>query len=336
MKPRKTPSGKWMVQIYDYTDDQGKQHQKKFTHADKKELMRIVAEYQLNKDKIREGQITLDQAIDVLIELKKPKLSPATIVNYNNCKLRLSRWKHIVLQNIDDKEMQKIINELLADYSQSSVKVTISFLKTVMRNNNLYVPTKAKLPPKIKKDIYIPTTHDINILLDYFKEKDNEMYKAVLLGAVGCMRRGEIAALDASDVSGNTISINKAYVKDSDNNFILKSTKTYESTRNIEVPDFLIELLPQEGQIVNLSLDKITKRFIRAVKVHNMENFSFHKLRHYCASQQIYLQIPLIEIQKYGGWSNTRTLEDIYSHCLADKKDEISTKRNNFFAQNFA
>ncbi len=63
MKPRKTPSVKWRIQIYDYTDDQGKQHKKSFTHSDKKELLRIVAEYQIKKEQIAERRITLDERL---------------------------------------------------------------------------------------------------------------------------------------------------------------------------------------------------------------------------------------------------------------------------------
>ena len=74
------------------------------------------------------------------------------------------------------------------------------------------------------------------------------MLIACCLAAYGTLRRSEICALDASDVSGNVIHVHAAMVLDENNNWITKVPKTKSSDRYIDLPDFLIDLLPSEGK----------------------------------------------------------------------------------------
>ena len=50
------------------------------------------------------------------------------------------------------------------------------------------------------------------------------------------MRRSEICALTPEDIEGDVIHINKALVQDENREWIVKATKTTESTRDIVVP----------------------------------------------------------------------------------------------------
>lgn len=63
----------------------------------------------------------------------------------------------------------------------------------------------------------------------------------ILLAAFGPMRRGEICALDSTDISGNIVHVSKNMVRTEDNAWIIKSPKSYAGDRYIDFPDFVAE-----------------------------------------------------------------------------------------------
>ncbi len=88
------------------------------------------------------------------------------------------------------------------------------------------------------------------------------MLRAVCLAAFGTLRRSEICALTTDDVHGNTISISKAMVRVSNKEWIIKTTKTISSTREVimhalNVPD---QYIMQRG---GWSSDKTLKEVYR-------------------------------------------------------------------------
>ena len=90
------------------------------------------------------------------------------------------------------------------------------------------------------------------------------------------MRRGEICALESSDISGNVISVTKSMVRDNDGNWHIKQPKTYSSYRKISYPDFVISRISGiEGRIIKAHPDQITNRFKRAVEIFPAPPFPF-------------------------------------------------------------
>ena len=59
------------------------------------------------------------------------------------------------------------------------------------------------------------------------------------------------------DIVGNTVKINKALVLDKDNNWVIKSTKTTNSTREVIVSDYLIHLIKESNFIYDGYPDKL-------------------------------------------------------------------------------
>ena len=154
------------------------------------------------------------------------------------------------------------------------------------------------MPQKIKSNTYTPSDNDIKILMDYFK-RDKEMLKAVCLAAFGTLRRSEICALTSEDVTGNTISVNKAMVRVSRGEWTIKTTKTVSSTREIIMPQFVINMLPHTGKLVDVGApDNISNRFARAI---------MHALN-----------VPDQYIMQRGGWSSDKTLKQVYRGTIND------------------
>ena len=84
--------------------------------------------------------------------------------------------------------------------------------------------------------------------------------------------------MDASDISGNVIHVHAAMILDENNNWITKVPKTKSSDRYINMPDFVIDLLPSEGKIVKINPNELTQRFINAIDRLQIPKFRFHDL----------------------------------------------------------
>ena len=192
-----------------------------------------------------------------------------------------------------------------------------------------------KLPQRKPQTLYTPTTDDINAVLHV---SDPELRKAVLLGATGMMRRGEICALDASDVDfeRNLITIRQATVKDADRNYVMKAPKTDSSFRVVEMNQEVIDLLPHEGKVVDLNPDQVTMRFNRAVKKAGVHHFRFHDLRHYAASIAVSSAIGAgaLTVQGRGGWSSDNIMKRTYTHAISDQAEKDTGKIIDFFSKN--
>ena len=71
-------------------------------------------------------------------------------------------------------------------------------------------------------------------------------------------------------------------VLNSDNEWVIKTPKTYSSNREIEFPPFVIDKMSgRNGRIIQANPTQITNRFRRALKFSHLPNtFRFHDLRH--------------------------------------------------------
>ena len=108
-----------------------------------------------------------------------------------------------------------------------------------------------------------------------------ELEIPVLLAAFGPMRRGEICALEQSDINGNIIHVSKNMVRTIDNQWIIKAPKSFAGDRYIDFPDDVIERLPKHpGRIVDLNPGQLTDKFEKCLRKCNLPHFRFHDLRH--------------------------------------------------------
>ena len=139
------------------------------------------------------------------------------------------------------------------------------------------------------------------------------------------MRRGEICALTFDDIDFNakTAKINKSYALTEDNYYVLKETKTADSTRTVYLSDAVISQIKalnrSSGEIIRLTPNQLGKRFLRTVERAGVEHYSFHSLRHFGESTASALSIPAVYIEDIGGWkhgSDVRTRH--YDHALSD------------------
>ena len=323
------PSGRWRVKAYDYKDKDGKEHYVSFTADTKKEAEYQALLFSMNKKKVKtENQdLILEKAMLKYCEMKSNVLSPTTLANYKRLIYNAFKdYLSLSIKKFDSELIQRWVNDYSINKTPKTVRNTYGFLFVVLKSFLPDLSIKVTLPQKVKPALYVPTDNDIKAIIDYLSINDKEMLKAVYLAAFGTLRRSEVCALTAADVEKNVIHINKALVQNEKKEWVIKTTKTVSSIRDIDLPDSVMKVFPKAGRLVDINPDQITHRFARVLKKLKIQSFRFHDLRHYAASMLHAIGVPDVYIMQKGGWSSDSTLKKIYRGVMDDYKEKFDKK----------
>lgn len=331
-KAKKLPSGSWRCQVYDYTDSSGKRHYESFTADSRKEAEYMAAEFSRNKsEKDRILNLTLNSVVTKYIESKSGVLSPSTIRSYYGIqKNYFGDIGKINIRNLTNTDIQIWVSDLSKKVSPKTVRNAHGLLASTLQ---MFLPDfrlKTSLPQKENPNLYVPSDADIEVLLNHIKGTELEI--AVLLAAFGPMRRGEICALESTDINGNIVTINKSMVLTQEKTWELKPPKTFSSNRTIEFPNFVIDRMRGiEGRIIKATPDQISNRFKRAIRFSKLPHFRFHDLRHYSASIMHAIGVPDQYIMQRGGWASDNVMKSVYRNVI----DLESRKQNKKIIDHF-
>jgi len=316
MKIEKLPSGKYRVRktyqkktytvIFDYKPTQ-------------KEVLQALSE-ELENETLRKEQITFKQAAESYIDLKRNVLSPATIREYKGTISRLSN--SLLEKRITDikaLDIQKEVNTLSKDKSPKTVRNYHGFISAVLGTFRPNLILNTTLPQKVKNEPYIPSSDDVKRII---KDSEGSMFEVAILLACYGLRRSEILALTLDDLDGNTLTINKAKVQDLNGDWVIKTTKTVESTRIVVISPILADKIRKQGFIYQGSPNSITGHLNDVQDRLGIPRFSIHKLRHYFASKMSELGVPEADILKMGGWETDHVMKTVYRHSLQTKESQ--------------
>lgn len=351
-KKYELPSGSLRKQVYSHSEpvhdsdgkpvllENGKQKMKRIyvsiTASTKTELNLKVAEYKTNQKKrgnhaIRET-ISFKNARENYISSKSNILSASTIRGYKQMSTYYSLIDDIDIYKLTNTDIQEWANEFAKTHSPKTVKNAHGLISAVLQNYNCDISLHTTLPQKVKPDLYVPTENDVQRLIEYFESRDDiDMQIAVHLASCATMRRSEICGLQAEDIKGNVIHVHQAAVLNDRKDIVLKTTKTVSSDRYIDGPQYIVDLLPTKGPVVNISPDVITHRFKHAINHLGLHPFRFHDLRHYAASVMHAIGIPDQYIMERGGWSSDEVLKRIYRGTMSDYRRKFIEQTNRHF-----
>lgn len=352
---KKLPSGSWRCLVFshyeDVVDKDGKpvidpktkkQKQKRiyksFTCDDpsargKRKVEAMAAEWADNKEikKDEEVQMTFGDALEKYIQERSAVLSPSSIRKYKsmqrNCMAPLKEYQ---LKEITQSVIQKVINKASTELSPKSVRDMNGLISAVMKRFRPGIIINITLPKKLRSNIYIPTEVDIKKIVR--ASEGTIMEVPILLAAFGAMRRGEICALQKSDIKNHTIHVTKTMVMNDEGEWIVKAPKSYAGDRYVNYPSFVIEkFLELSTDTVDMNPNTLTTSFGNLLKKLEIPHFRFHDLRHYNASVQHALGIPDAYIMQSGGWGNDSVLKEVYRHTLPDMEDKMNKIAIDYF-----
>lgn len=339
MKAWKIPSGKWRSQVYIVRRDKTVDR-KSFTAPTKAEAVRLAKEYEVSHvDLAGSDLLPLSDACQRYIDSRAGVLSPTTITAYRSylaTHIRPAAVGDMPIGTIDNADLQYFISLLAASHTPKSVRNIYGLISSTLK---VFLPEKTyrvTLPARRPVSRSIPTDRQVSALI---MEADPELRKAILLAAVGTLRRGEVCALKYKDISYDLcrIYVHADLIQNEDSSWIYKDMpKTVSSIRCVTLPRDVIDALGHgepEDYVVPINPHVLTTRFC---DLRDRLGFQcrFHDLRHYSASIMHAIGIPDAYIELAGGWrSGSGVLKQIYENPLDDKKLSFTSKVNHYFEQ---
>lgn len=143
------------------------------------------------------------------------------------------------------------------------------------------------------------------------------------------LRRSEICALTISDLSPeNVLTIDKAKVQDANKEWVIKSTKTTDSTRTIVIPEYVAGLIREQGYVYDGFPGLIYKKLVDTQDKLGIKHFSLHKMRHFFASYMHKLGYSDKQIQEMGGWKTDGVMKTVYQHAMDMEEAKRSVSVN--------
>lgn len=316
MKIEKLPSGSYRIrkmykgELYSVVFDR---------KPTQKDAIKAISN-ELEKVKSKRNPITFSEASKSYVDMKRNVLSPKTIKEYSEMGNRLPDWfKKLNLSDITQLELNRLVNEFSRDKSPKTVRNYHGFVSAVLGTYRPEMKIYTKLPQKVKNEPYAPSRDDVKRILTAVKGTEFEI--PITLACYG-MRRSEICALTVSDVDGDVVHINKALVLDVNKKWVIKTTKTTESTRDIVIPADLAEKIRERGYVYKGAPNSITQHLKRLEAKLGMPEFSLHKLRHYFASEMSALGVPEADILRLGGWETDHVMKSVYRHSMMEREEQ--------------
>lgn len=313
-KIEKLPSGTYRVR----KQINGKRVSILFDHEPKQS--EIMTEISKRTDEIpKKG--SFQSCAESYISSKDKVISPSTIKGYTSILNALPKdFTRMELSKITQIDIQKVINDYASDHAPKSVRNVHGFISAVLRQFRPDMNIYTTLPQKREFEHYTPSEEDIRSILEASKE--NPFYHIPFqLGIMG-LRRSEVCALTIDDISGNTLTINKAMVKDVNNQWIIKSTKTTAGTRKIYIPDSLVKEIRKYGKIFDGEPTSLLYGLNKYQDKLGIPRFRFHDLRVFFCSYSHYNGVSDQNIMSTGGWKSMSTMQKIYRHEMKARESQ--------------
>lgn len=326
-KAKKLPSGSWRVQVFSYTDANGKKHRESFTAPTKAEAELMASEYKAKKHRIKVHDLTVKDAVEGYIRAKETVLSPSTLREYR--RMLKSDFGGIMnkrIRKLTSEDMQLYVSDLARSLSPKTVRNRYGLLTASI---GLYSPDmtfKVTFPAKEVKRSVLPSDDDVSTL--YQTAPYN--LKLVIGLAICGLRRGEICALKYEDIKDGVAHVHADIVQGKNREWIYKPIpKTDGSDRYVRLPDSIIRLIGNgKDQIIIENPNQVGQAFKRHAKNLGID-VHLHQLRHFYASTGAVLQIPDIFLADMGGWRHSsKVMKDTYQNTTVSMADYYFNKMN--------
>lgn len=258
--------------------------------------------------------------VEAYINSKVNILSPSTIVSYKMLLRNMPSWLNMPISKITQIDIQNAINEYSKGHSPKSVKNYHGLISAVIKMYRPNLVLRTTLPKGKEKEIRVPSHDEITQILK--QVEGTEYHIPFQLGCLG-MRRGEILALDLSDLDGDCITIDKTMVISINGGYEIKNLpKTVSSVRKIYIPDKLAEEIREKGYIYKGSPGQMLKALHRTQDRLGIPRSRFHDLRHYFVSYAHSLGWADADIIAITGHKTDEIAKRVYRHSMADRDDK--------------
>lgn len=342
-EPKKTPTG-WRIQLR--INGQSIPVMADTPKECRRKAALFKAEAQNAAKPVKKCDLTLTQAIDAYICALPPDISPATIRSYRSIqKNRFPRLMNMRVSAIKPEILQQALNDALSTQSRKTVKNSFGLVKSVLASNGINVPKNLSIDRKERKKSSVVWLEPEEIKKFVAAAVDDSLCVPMLL-ALMSMRISEIDALRWEDIPPNPefIRTSGTRVMDEHHQWITRAEqKTVESDRSIPllIPELRSAIerdRKPSGKLLEVHQMTLRRAVERTCDRAGVKRVTVHQLRHSFASLSAHLRIPAEISMEIGGWSNDKTMKEIYTHIARSDieryKNEMWEFYNNSTEQN--
>ncbi len=317
MKIEKLPSGSYRAtKMY-----KGKRYRVTFDHKPTdKEVTIAIADKMQDINTGTKG--SFEHYAKEYISSRSNVLSPSSVITYERLINNISDdFKILNLYDVSQADVQKEINRYAINHAPKTVRAMHGFISAVFGSYRPQFVLRTTLPQKQQRESYLPSQDDIKAILESAKGTEDSI--GFQLGVLS-LRRGEICALDMSDLKGNELHIHSTMVWN--RRWIRKETpKTDAGNRIVYLPDKLVEEIKEKGYFFKYSPNKLNEHLHKHQIALNIPQFRFHDLRHYFASYASTI-MPEADAMALGGWKSDHIFKQVYRESMADKRKSSAEK----------
>jgi integrase len=329
-------------------------------------LSRLVSE--VSGGRLAAQDATVADLLDQWLDLAKPELSPTTSRGYE--------WiiKSYIVPTLGKQPLARLKPALLDRFyaklrqsggkdgkplSAATVRQVHAILRRALQQGVRWEwiasnPAALASPPRLRvSQIDPPDPGDVLALIDAAAVDDPDFGCFVLLAATSGARRGELCALQWSDLDLKkaTVTISRAIVEAEHSQLVEKDTKTH-SIRRISLDEMTVgslqELrtrcvsraktvcvaLPAHAYIFSPEADgsrawspnDVTKHFIRIRNAAGFPGVRLHDFRHFAATRLLSEGVPVRTVAGRLGHANAATTLTVYGHFVAESDVDAAAK----------
>ena len=255
--------------------------------------------------------------------------------------------KHISVPELANYSLNEISAEDLVNYTEkllgvglspktvNSILVTIhSVFKYAAEKYDTDVPI-IKYVKEHKCEMRVLSVAEQTTLEKYLRSNLDKYNLGILFALYTGVRIGELCALKWGDVKDGTVVINKTMHRLRDQNgrsrVMIDKPKTSSSNRTIPLPEFLVELVERfRGDDISYCMANnytsmveprlLQKKFKKVARECELENVTFHTLRHTFATRCIECGFDAKTLSEILGHSDVKTTLNRYVHCSLELK----------------
>lgn len=339
-KAKKLPSGSYRCRAYSHTDPDGKKHYRSFTAPTKKEAEYMAAEFVMDRRQAADSNNwTLGEAIDHYIDLKRPVLSPTTTQGYEYNRRKcfqnlmnepMDKLTSTMLQKAVNEELERTTEKRHGRMSPKSVRNAYGLIRSTLkqykpdRTYNVRLPS---VPRKIRRQLPSPEQ-----IYDAVKGKRIEL--PVLLAMWLSFTESEIRGLTKSkSIDGDYITIREVMVRVDGIDVVKDMAKNETRNRRHRMPDRIRDLIDKvKGDvIVPMSPSMLLKDLKKCLRDADLQEITFHDLRHINASVMAMLRIPDVYAQERGGWKTDHVMKNVYTEIFSEERERVDGIIDGYF-----
>ena len=271
------------------------------------------------------SKITLGEAIDRYIKDNDKTLSPSTVNAYKS--YRKTRFVRYMDRQIASIPFQRMVNDECAKVKPKTVHNAFRLVTASLKHLDIEAPA-VNLPAKPKTDRPWLDYEQIEVFL---KAVYGKPYELGALLALNGLRRSELLHLTSDDVDldKGLIFVRGASVVGPANKLVDKTTnKTRTSTRTVHIviPRLNDLIRGKEGRLITTNPTTLYGGINALCRRNSLPEVGVHGLRHSFASLAYHLKWSEATTMREGGWSDTKTVHNIYTHLAArDASVDITT-----------